>query len=119
MPPSLRRDVAVVEIQIADHDAVGEHSKVVTCLVAAAKDRRCGCRAHVAGEVAGDPARLGLVSADRAADCIENGTLHRAYYIAREIFVAKPDGEIRERLCDQSALRWRFISHCRGPCFFL
>src|SRR6266849_439780 len=99
MTTALRGDVAVVEIQIADHDAIGEHRQIVTCLDAAAKHRRCRCRAHAAGEPAGDPARFGPISADRATDRVENGTLHRAYDVPRQVLVAELDGEVSERLC--------------------
>src|SRR5258707_13014366 len=94
MTTALRRDVAVVEIEIADHDAVGEHSKIVTRLDAAAKDGRCRCRAHAAREPAGDPARFGVVSADRAPHRVENGALHRAYDVPRQVLVTDLECEV-------------------------
>src|SRR5258708_20608253 len=112
MTTALRRDVAVVEIQIADHDAIGEHGKIVTCLDAAAKDRRGRCGAHAAREPAGDPARFGVVAADRATDRVENGALHRAYDVPRQVLVAELDGEVGAGLCDRAARRW-FLSRRR------
>src|SRR6266446_6370290 len=116
MTAALRRDVTVVEIEIADHDAVGEHRKIVTCLDAAAKDGRCRCGAHAAREPAGDPARFGVVAADRAADRVENGALHRAYDVPRQVLVAELDGVVGERLCRAARRRW-FVSPRRLSSF--
>src|SRR5258708_29985628 len=109
MTTAFGRDVAVVEIQIPDHDAIGEHRKVVTCLDAAAKDRRGRCRAHAAREPAGDPARFGVVSADRATDRVENGALHRAYDVPRQVLVTELDGEVGDRLSDRAPFRRWFV----------
>src|SRR5258708_27701238 len=119
MTSALGRDVAVVEIEIADHAAVGEHRKIVTCLVAAAKAGRCRCRAHAAREPAGDPARFGVVAADRATHCVENGALHRAYDVPWQVLVAELDGEVGERRCDRATGRRWFVSHRRGFSSFL
>src|SRR5215471_4808102 len=118
MTAALRCDVAVIEIEITDHDAIGEDRKIMARLDAAAQDRRCRCRAHAARELDGDPTRFGVVSAERATDRVKNGALDRADEVARQVVVAERDGEIRERLCHRAAFR-RWLISCRPELRFL
>jgi hypothetical protein len=105
------RDITVIEIQITDHDAIGEDREFVTCLNAAAENRRSRRRAHSGGQVNGDPAWSGLVAANRAADRIENGAFCRTHNVPRQILIAEPGGEVRQRLRDRAAAVKGSISH--------
>ena len=109
-----RRDVPVIEIEIADHDAIGEHRELVARLDAAAEDGRSRCRAHTGGQLDGNPARAGLVAADRAADRIQDGALYGAHHIRRQILIAEPHGIVRERLRDRATAVGRSIPRPRS-----
>jgi hypothetical protein len=97
------RYVPVIEIQIADHDAIGEDRAFLACLDAAAKDCRARCRAHFAGQLDGDLTWSGLVAANGAADRIDNGAFRRAHNVRRQILIAEPDDVVRQCLRDRGA----------------
>src|SRR5262245_31501377 len=104
MAAAFRRDIAVVEIEEADHDAVREHREIMTGLDAAAHDGRAGRRAHVAGELDGDLARRRLVAADRAADGVDDGALDSADHVPRQVLVAQLHRIVGERLRDRALI---------------
>ena len=80
-------DEGVVEIQIADHHAVGEDREIGARLDAAEQDCRALLCADVARELDRDLAWSRRVAAERAADRIENGALCDPYDVFREILV--------------------------------
>ncbi len=98
------RDVAVVEIEIADHDAVREHCEVVAGLEAAAEYGRALCCADIAGELEGDLARAGLIAADGAADGVEDGALDRAHDLGRQVLITQLERIVGKRLRDGSLI---------------
>src|SRR5947207_12151709 len=100
MAAAFRRDVAVVEIEIADHHAVGEHREVVSSLEAVAEDGRALRRADIAGELEGDLARAGLIAADGTADGVDDGALDRAHDLRGEVLVAQLDRIVGQSLRD-------------------
>src|SRR6266568_556283 len=102
MAAAFRRDIAVVEIEIADHHAVREHREVVSSLEAAAEDGRALHRADIAGELERDLARAGLIAADGAADGVDDGALDGAYDLRGEVLITQFDRIVGQRLGDRA-----------------
>ena len=66
-------DKGVVEIEIADHDAIGEHGQIRARLDAADEHRRGLLRADVTRKLDRDPARRRVIAAKSATDRVKNG----------------------------------------------
>ena len=78
--------VAVVVIEVPDHDAIHEGGEIRARRLAAADDRRAApAAAKGRCQVAGDLARLARVGADGATDGVYDEALRLAYDLDRKI----------------------------------
>ena len=87
--PRFQRGIAVVEIQIADHHAVGEGCQVGAAGLAAADDGNRAAAGHFAGQLPRNLARLGSVAADGAADAVNNHPFEQMDSIGRQVAVVQ------------------------------
>ena len=102
------RDESVVEIEIAEHGAVGEGGEIGAGLGAADQHgRRLFC-ADVAGKLDRDPARTGAIAAEGAADGVENGAFDDAHDIVGDVLVFQTGSIAGERL-GEHGLRCGFL----------
>src|SRR5262245_48757124 len=110
--------VCVVEIQISDHHAVGEHRQVRTCLDAAEQNRCALPDGDVARQLHRNFARSSGVTAKRATKSVDQRALGQPYDVFGDILVLEPHriaGKIlaQRRLIAASAQRtFSLLSEC-------
>ena len=93
--------VTVVEIEKADHRAVGERRKIGTRALAA-EDDRCGLAARDRpGHFARDSRRLARKPAERAAHGIDDEPLRLMHDFARQVLIAQRGGVGTQLLDDR------------------
>ena len=92
--------IAVVEIEIADHHAVGEHGEIGARLDAAAHHGGAALRGDARREPVRDLARLCAEAAEPATDRIDQEALGLAHDVRRDVLVAQARRVAGERLGD-------------------
>ena len=98
MSPALA-DKPVVEIQIADHDAIGKRRQLGARRLTAAYDRgRHITRGDASGHAAGDLPGFAAIAAHRAGQGIDEKPLCLVDHLRREIFIREGSGVGREIL---------------------
>jgi hypothetical protein len=95
-------DEGIVEIEIADHHAIGEDREIGAGLDAADQDGRWLSGADVARKLGRDPAWACRVAAIGAADRVEEGALGEPHNIVGQVLVFQMACVTRERFGESS-----------------
>ena len=81
--------VAVVEIQVANHHAVGEGGQVQTALLAAAQHGDRVGAGNDPGHLPRHPGRLAVIAAQSAADGVDDEALGEVNRLGWQVLVAE------------------------------
>ena len=122
--PGFAAGVAVVEIKVADHRAVGEGGQVCAAAFTAAEDGRRLRAGDGGGLLASDAYRFAVVAANGAAECIDNQAFGLMHYRRGQVFVAergRPGGQLVCEMCHHGSCgqglrvyaRWRCLTRRR------
>jgi hypothetical protein len=84
--------IAVVEVEVPDHHAVGEGGELRARSLPADHDGGGTAARHFSRRLARDPGGLAIVAAERAADGVDDQALGLSDDLLREMFVTQPLG---------------------------